>query len=263
MPRRFCCLASSFLRQYSHPRIASNKRTASTASFTSCTRRISAPWQSARVLTTVVPLSASPGERPNVFHTIPLRDIPASTGHPSALKTFRWRSRTKFCRTSLAKPNPGSTTILDTPKARRRSTRRAKWSYTCATRSEYSVRWIIWSGSPRVCIRTYPAPYCATKGNIFGSKSPPEISLIIVAPASKVFSATSLRNVSTDISTVGKCRERASTAGTTRLISVSASATVHPGRVEHPPISRMDAPCSSIRSARRRSSCRSFTREAA
>ena len=55
-------------------------RMASTASFTSCTRKICAPFINAAVLSTEVPLRASAGVLPKSLYIIDLRDIPTNNG---------------------------------------------------------------------------------------------------------------------------------------------------------------------------------------
>ena len=63
--------------------------TASTASFTSCTLRIEAPFSRAIVFKTVVPFRASSGF---MFSTLLIMDFlerPARTGYPDANKTIQ------------------------------------------------------------------------------------------------------------------------------------------------------------------------------
>mmetsp|Transcript_11602 Transcript_11602/g.36912 ORF Transcript_11602/g.36912 Transcript_11602/m.36912 type:complete len:313 (-) Transcript_11602:60-998(-) len=80
------------------------------------------------------------------------------------------------------------------------------------------------------------------------SKAPPETSLTMPAPAATASLATHARRVSTETRRSGWRRRTASTSGTTRRVSVSASIGAAPGRVDSPPMSTMSTPSSTSRS---------------
>src|SRR4029453_17915711 len=94
---------------------------ASTCSFTSCTRRMVAPRSYAATAAAIEaergPLRAtgSPSTRPSEL----FREKPTSTGRPSLRSTSRRETSSKFCSTVLPKPIPGSRQIppLSTPAA--------------------------------------------------------------------------------------------------------------------------------------------------
>src|SRR5580693_7209133 len=191
-------------------RQASATRTASALAGTRCTRAHHAPATAARAVTDTVASSLPTNGRgvpSGAASSLPrnrLRDAPISTGNPGArppsvLIWSRLVSSAQLCSGRLAKPSPGSSTIMagSTPCAVTTSTRRHNSSATSRTTSWYtaleSMLWL-W---PRQCITTYGTPAAPTSRGISGSARPPLTSLTSRAPAPRACSATSARIVST------------------------------------------------------------------
>ena len=79
-------------------------------SATSCTRTMSAPFAIAMATDAAVPKTrSSTGAPPSTAPIVDLRDVPTSSGRPSARSSPRRRSISRFCSGRQPKPNPGST----------------------------------------------------------------------------------------------------------------------------------------------------------
>jgi len=75
------------------------------------------------------------------------------------------------------------------------------------------------------------------------------MSLMMCTPASSAFRAVSALYVSIESGTCGNASRTARMTGMTRRISSSAGTGSCPGRVDSPPMSRISAPASTIRTA--------------
>ena len=191
-------------------RHASATRTASALPGTRCTRAHQAPAAAARAVTDTVASSDSANGRgvpSGAASSRPrnrLRDAPISTGNgrarpPSELISSRWVSRAQLCSGRLAKPRPGSSTIMagSTPAASPHRPGgtvprspppphpgRRPWNPCCGCDPA--------SASPRRALRR------PRRAGASGDRpGPPLTSLTSRAPASRARSATSARIVST------------------------------------------------------------------
>ena len=111
------------------------------------------------------------------------------------------------------------------------------------------------AGVPFICIRIYGTFNWAMVENIPSSRVPPEISLIMSAPFSIAISATFDLNVSTDIGMEGNSFRIHFRALHILFVSSSVLTSGAPGRVEYPPMSKMQAPSLMAFSAVNRISC--------
>ena len=175
-----------------------------------------------------------------------------STGYPSSVSWSRPFNSDQLPSADLANPIPGSMMIfpLSTPCSLAYV---ARWLRKSTTRwtncGPWSAPWLApaapWeSASPKrsvsQCMRHRYAPVSAATWIMSGSASPPDTSLMSVAPAWTACRATVARMVSTESMTLSFAR--ASTTGITRWSSVCSVTRTAPGRVDSPPMSMMVAP---------------------
>ena len=176
-----------------------------------------------------------------------LREAPTTTGQPSAARSGSAARRRRLEAASLPKPMPGSSRVRSAgiPAAAAAAARPARNSCTSATTSAYAVSRCIVAGSPRMCMRTMPAPRPATTASMRASRAA-VTSLTRDAPAASAAAATSGLEVSTETITAGRRRASAATTGTTRSISSATGTVAAPGRVDSPPTSMTSAPASDM-----------------
>src|SRR6266571_4809196 len=126
--------------------------------------------------------------------------------------------------------------------------RAARKSRTSSATFVYRGACCIVAGSPRMCMRTTPTRAFEARRAIRGSERP-VTSLMIVAPRSSALSATSGFRVSIEIG-MSILRATPRRTGLIRRHSSSAETLADPGRVDSPPTSKIEAPCSAISSPR-------------
>ena len=188
-----------------------------------------------------------------------LREVPITSGRPSAASSSRRRSSSRLCSTVLPKPMPGSSMIRslgDAPPRRANARRSSRNARRRRRRRRSADRCCIVRGSPSMCIRQHSAPPAATSSAISGSARSAVTSLTRLAPAAERRARDGrLGGVDRDLRALaGHAPRRCPRSPARRGAAPRARATGSaPGRVDSPPTSRISAPSptSSQRRARR------------
>src|SRR6185312_8391748 len=117
--------------------VAAATASASATGATSWTRKTAAPRSSASTFVAIVPASRSSAALPVRRPRNDLREVPITSGRPSATSSSKRRSSSRLCSTVLPKPMPGSSMIRCSaiPAATAASRRCSRNAFTSDTTS--------------------------------------------------------------------------------------------------------------------------------